>query len=124
METERLISWRLFTNTAVASMDVVFSPQVDVTRLIRVESLMLLMTSTGDAHDLQVEFAAAAEPGSQDETNYTLLSASTAGEFGNANTVALSFPPTLGGAISFRLTGVGANPADTLVTAVLIGREG
>jgi hypothetical protein len=138
MKHARIIfPWRLFTNTTVALTGSVTSNVIDVRMVDRLESLMLKMTSTANAHDLKVQMETAPpapvpvgtfDPPYGDFTNptdFVTLSNSTAADFPNSATaeIAISLPPTLGSYVRFIFTGNAGNPADTSLTAVVLGRE-
>ena len=121
-----LVPVRLFTDETVDTTNTVTSAAVDLTRA-SVASLVLEMTSTGDAHDLAIAMTVAETPdGAYTEaTDHVTLTSSTATEFPNSATyaIAMSLPTALGTAVKFTFTGVGANPADTSLTATLLLTE-
>lgn len=129
--------WRLFTAATINGTAAITSDVIDVRKVDRLESLMLKMTSTADAHDIKVQWQVAppapvpVKTGDvpygafTDLVDFVTLSASTATDFPNSATdeIAMSLPPVLGAYVRFVFTGVGGNPADTSLTAVLLGRE-
>jgi len=123
---ERLIQFRVFTDEVVNATASVTSSAIPLD-LCKLESLMLTATSTGDAHDLKIDLltSTTADGTYSDPLDFVELTASTATDFPNSATdmVPISIPPTLGPYVKVKVTGVGANPADTEVTIVAVARE-
>ena len=122
----RLVRHMLMENAAVASGGNRISQDVNLEYAERVESLLLRASSVSGTADVKAEYTSAWDNdhfGSFDDT--TDITASTLLDRANNtegwNTFAMSAP--LNRWIRIRVTGVAANPADTLVTAYLIVRE-
>lgn len=124
-----VVPLKLFVATTVASTGSVTSGVIDTRLFARLESLLMTMTSTASAHDVKVVMQGSDSPtgtftDAVDGYGGAIVD-STATTFPNsaADTIALSLPPVLAPYIRFVVTGVGANPADTALTATLYGRE-
>lgn len=113
----------LLKNQAVASLNSVESPVADLTQIRRVESVQIRLTSTGSP-DVKIEYGVSA---SEDESPYFHeLVASTNTDFPTnvGRWIIIPVPNPLGDFFRIRVTGVGSNPADTVVDAHLRCHEG
>jgi hypothetical protein len=135
---DHLFPIHVWSAEAVASAGAVESVPIDIDRIERIESLRLRAASVSGAADVKLEFARghlpiestpAAEIG-RDEARravfgaYEELFASSATEFSAApeNWQSYDMVAPLSRFVKFRVTGVGANPADTLFDLKLICR--
>lgn len=123
----RLVRHTLMLEKTVASLGNEISGYVSLEFATQVESLMLRASSVSGAADVKAEFAV-----SWDTTEFTnfddtadITSSTNTDRANNPegwNTYSVAAP--LNRYIRIRITGVGANPADTIVSAYLIVREG
>lgn len=122
---ERLVKALLFDAVTVASTGSVTSNEVPLRSTVQVESLLILLTSAVGTPDVKIEYAIShngVDFGSFDD--YTDLVASSATEFvTDEGITAISLPNLLVPYAKFKVTGINANPADTLVTIRLLIRE-
>jgi len=123
--TQRLVKALLFDAVAVASTGSAESQVVPMRAVAVAESLLVQATSASGTADIKVEYAVSHDGvnfGSYDD--YTDLIASSVTEFQtDEGLTAISLPNMLAPYVKFKVTGVGSNPADTLVTMRLLLRE-
>jgi hypothetical protein len=126
MGFNKLISWTVFSAETINATAAVTSSAFSL-EYATLESLLLTATSTADAHDLKIDLLVSdTEAGTySDPLDFVELTASTGTDFANSatDTIPISIPPTLGRWVQVRATGVGANPADTALTLIAMGRE-
>lgn len=119
----------LMDAVAVASTGSAESLVLDLRHVATLESISVRASSASAAADVKIEYALSPDGtnfGSFDDT--TDFTASTATDFAN-NTEGFNtiFPPTtapMNFFVKLKVTGVGANAADTLVTLYAVLREG
>jgi hypothetical protein len=117
----------LFDAVLINAAGTAESGAVPLQYVSRLEGLDLKVSSVSGTADVKVQYAV-----SPDNTNFsdygdnpnitasTLLANPTAPEGFNA----YPLPTPMAGYIKFKITGIAANPADTLATGYLIMREG
>src|SRR5688572_23993693 len=116
---DRQVHATLFDAVLVASTGSVESGVVPLRSAERGEALLVQATSVAGTADIKIEFAISrngVDFGSYDD--YTDLVASSATEFQtDEGLTSVPLPNMLTTFVKFKVTGVGSNPADTLVTA-------
>lgn len=123
---DRLVKARIFDTIAVASTGSATSLSLGVGYSSRVEAIILRAASVSGTADVKIEYAT-----SHDDTNYdsfddNLDVTSSSGTDKPNNKEGYNsypMPAPLNSYIKIKVTGVGANPADTLVDCYLVLRE-
>lgn len=123
----RLVRHRILNNHVVASTGNVTSGHISLEYAERVESLQLMASSVSGTADVKAEYETSWEASLWDNADDNAdITASTLIDKANnpegMNVFPVSAP--LNKYIRIKITGVAANPADTVVTAYLIVREG
>ncbi len=123
---DSLIKAKIFDAVAVASTGSATSNSVDIRRASRVEAVILKASSVAGTTDVKVEYATSHDDSSYDSFDDNVdITSSSATQFANNvegfNTYPV--PAPLNAYLKIKVTGVGANNADTLVTGYLLIRE-
>ena len=129
MTTARLVRMNIFNAVAVVSTGNAESSTFDLVYTAQVEAVVLRAKSASGAPDVKLQHALSHDGTNfdayADNTDWTASSATA--KPNNAQGYNSYIPPSgtaAGRYIKFKVTGVGSNPAGTVVNAYMIFREG
>ncbi len=120
---DMLINLAVFPATAVASTGTYTTPVLNMMWMKEI-SLILKVHAASGSPDVKVEYAVSADGinfGSFDD--YTDLVVSSGACATPQGITAVPLPNMLAPYIKLKVTGIGANPAGTIVDGTLVGRE-